>query len=171
MDEGKRCARAEVSDPGGELRGAEAKEGKPVSRLTLRSAENGDAVTETLWSAVGGSETFERLVDNFYERVKKDEVLSPMYPQQDWEGAKWRLCAFLEQFWGGPAEYTARRGHPRLRMRHEAFAVTVDARNRWLAHMCAAIDEVQIAPVFAEALRDYFARAATALINRFDSVS
>lgn len=140
----------------------------PAPRLTLRSSENGAAVTETLWSQVGGTATFERLVRAFYARVREDELLAPMYPafvDGDWEGAIWRLRTFLEQYWGGPTTYSEERGHPRLRLRHQPFPVTPAARDRWLLHMLAALDEVALPPLHDAAFRDYVERAATALVN------
>lgn len=145
----------------------------PLPRLTLRQGEQGDAVTDTVWAQVGGTETFERLVRLFYEGVKQDPVLAPMYPsgddgETDWEGAIWRLRTFLEQYWGGPTTYSEQRGHPRLRMRHQPFPVTPDARDRWLRHMNAALDEVQLPPMHDVAFRDYVERAAQAMVNRLE---
>lgn len=137
-------------------------------RLTLRKGETGQAVTETLWSQVGGTETFERLVQTFYRGVREDPELNFMYPQDDWDGAIWRLRTFLEQYWGGPTAYSEERGHPRLRMRHAAFPVTPAARDRWLHHMNAAIDEAQLPPMHDAALRDYVERAAHAMVNRLE---
>ena len=53
---------------------------------------------------------------------------------------------FLEQYWGGPTTYSDQRGHPRLRMRHQPFTVTPDQRDRWLTHMMAAVDTLDLAP-------------------------
>jgi hemoglobin len=140
----------------------------PASRLTLRSGRTGSAVSETLWSQVGGTATFDRLVRGFYERVKQDDILSPMYPHDDWEGAIWRLRSFLEQYWGGPTDYSEKRGHPRLRMRHQAFRVTPAARDRWLKLMNEALDDVELSPMHDTAMRDYIDRAAHALVNTFE---
>ena len=134
----------------------------PVPRLTLRNGEQGAAVTDTLWSQVGGSQTFEALVRRFYEGVKNDEVLAPMYPQDDWEGAIWRLQSFLEQYWGGPTTYQEQRGHPRLRMRHNPYPINALARERWLFHMNAALDEAQLPPMADTQFREYAERAARA---------
>lgn len=147
----------------GEERGA-----TPPPRLTLRSGESGPAVTDTVWAQVGGTETFERLTRAFYDGVRADPDLAPMYPDADWEGAIWRLRAFLEQYWGGPTDYSAQRGHPRLRMRHQPFPVTPHARDRWLHHMYAALDAVALPPMHDAAMRDYFERAAHAMVNRFE---
>lgn len=137
-------------------------------RLTLRSAAQGGAVTDTVWQQIGGSETFERIVRSFYRGVREDPVLAPMYPQDDWEGAIRRLQLFLEQYWGGPTTYSEERGHPRLRMRHGPFPVTPDARDRWLAHMHTALDEAALPPMHDAAIRDYVERAAYAMVNRFE---
>ena len=140
----------------------------PTPRLTLRSGESGNAVTDTVWSQVGGTETFERLVRAFYRGVREDPVLAPMYPDADWEGAIWRLRTFFEQYWGGPTTYSEARGHPRLRVRHAAFHVNPEARDRWLLHMNAALDEVALPPMHDAAFRDYVDRAAQAMVNRLD---
>lgn len=136
-------------------------------RLTLRSGPGGEPVGGSVWAAIGGRPTFEKLVRRFYEGVATDEVLKPMYPEDDWEGAIERLTGFLEQYWGGPTTYSEQRGHPRLRMRHAPFAVTPDARDRWLAHMRVAVDELDLSPLDEAQLWDYLERAAHAMVNTF----
>ncbi|WP_330998396.1 globin [Georgenia yuyongxinii] len=121
--------------------------------------------TDTLFAALGGHETFARLVARFYQGVRTDEHLAPMYPQDDWEGSEERLRLFLEQYWGGPTTYSDTRGHPRLRMRHVRFAVTPDARDRWLTHMRVALDELDLAPEAEHLLWDYLIRAADSMVN------
>ncbi|HXD61843.1 MAG TPA: globin [Lacisediminihabitans sp.] len=118
---------------------------------------------------VGGRAAFEKLVRLFYEGVRTDEVLMPMYPEQpDLEGAIQRLTGFLEQYWGGPSTYSETRGHPRLRMRHQAFKVNPDARDRWLAHMRAALDQLSLSPLDDETLWNYLDRAAHLMVNTFE---
>ncbi|KQB84778.1 Group 2 truncated hemoglobin GlbO [Corynebacterium lowii] len=95
----------------------------------------------SLHDALGG-EVFERLVAGFYARVRTDDILGPMYPQDDWEGAEERLRMFLVQYWGGPSDYQAQRGHPRLRMRHMPFTIDATAAQRWLDLMGASLDEI-----------------------------
>lgn len=122
-------------------------------------------VNDSLWEQIGGTPVFEAIVETFYEGVKGDDVLAPMYPQDDWEGAKWRLRTFLEQYWGGPSTYSDNRGHPRLRMRHAAYPVNALARERWLLHMNNALDLAQLAPMADAAFREYIERAALSLTN------
>lgn len=120
----------------------------------------------TVYDLVGGMPAFEALVDRFYAGVRDDEVLSAMYPEADLAGAKRRLAMFLAQYWGGPSTYSDERGHPRLRMRHFPFAIDADARDRWLACMDAALDASGFPSPVDAAMREYFDRAATHMINR-----
>jgi len=121
----------------------------------------------TMFDLVGGHDTFDRLVRQFYRGVMADPVLAPMYPADDIEGAVWRLTAFLEQYWGGPRHYEEKRGHPRLRMRHQPFTINPAARNRWLRHMRAALDSVELPPLQDAEMWAYLERAAFSMVNTF----
>lgn len=123
---------------------------------------------QSFYDAVGGHETFVRLVREFYRGVAADELLRPMYPEEDLGPAEERLLLFLEQYWGGPGTYSQQRGHPRLRMRHAPFRVNPEARDRWLAHMAAAVDTLDLPPLYRETLWDYLHRAAYAMVNTFE---
>ncbi|HSO65165.1 MAG TPA: globin [Ornithinibacter sp.] len=119
----------------------------------------------SLYDAVGGAPTFERLVHAFYEGVAADPELRALYPEEDLGPAERRLRMFLTQYFGGPNTYSQERGHPRLRMRHAPFPVTLDMRDRWMRHMLAALDTLEIDEAHAEQMRDYFLRAAHMLVN------
>lgn len=119
----------------------------------------------TLYERIGGHPTFERLVHAFYEGVAGDTELRALYPEDDLGPAERRLRMFLEQYWGGSHTYSEERGHPRLRMRHVPYAVTEHMRDRWLAHMLAAVDTLDLAESDDAELRDYLVRAAYMLVN------
>ena len=123
---------------------------------------------QNFFDEVGGHDTFARLTAKFYEGVAADPVLKPMYPEEYLEPARERLQLFLEQYWGGPTTYSDTRGHPRLRLRHQPYKINPDARQRWLDHMTAAVDSLELAPLQRETLMDYLTRAATAMLNTFD---
>lgn len=131
----------------------------------LRDGPGGEPVGSNFWREVGGRPTFEKLVRAFYDGVQTDEVLWPMYPQEDLEGAIQRLTGFLEQYWGGPGTYSEQRGHPRLRIRHSPFKVNPDARDRWLHHMKAAVATLHLSPLHENMLWGYLERAAHAMVN------
>jgi hemoglobin len=119
----------------------------------------------TLYDAVGGAPFFERLVGRFYDGVEADDVLRSLYPQ-DLAPPRRHLALFLAQYWGGPADYDAERGEPRLRMRHFPFPIGPDERDRWLAHMRAAVAALDPPEEVAAALLEYFEMAAEAFRNR-----
>ncbi len=122
----------------------------------------------SFYDEVGGTPTFERLVHAFYQGVAQDPELRALYPDQDLAPAERRLRMFLEQYFGGPTTYSAERGHPRLRMRHAPFPVTLDMRDRWLRHMVAALETLDLPEQHAQQMRDYFLRAAHMLVNTAD---
>jgi hemoglobin len=126
---------------------------------------DGDARADTFFAAVGGEETFRRLVDAFYKRVADDPILRALYPEDDLGPAAERLRMFLIQYWGGPSTYSQLRGHPRLRMRHAPFAIGVAARDAWLRNMRAALDSLDLPAAFDQLLWDYLQSAAESLRN------
>ncbi|GAB3875389.1 globin [Kibdelosporangium lantanae] len=120
---------------------------------------------ETFYQAVGGEETFRRIVHRFYEQVADDEILRPLYPEQDLGPAEDRLRLFLIQYWGGPHTYSDNRGHPRLRMRHAPFQVGPLQRDAWLRCMRIAVDEAGLDTEHRAQLWDYLEMAANSLVN------
>lgn len=131
----------------------------------VRGPADPEAALRTAFDAVG-DEGIARLVAAFYRRVPGDPLLGPMYPQEDLAGAEARLRDFLRFRFGGRPDYTERRGHPRLRGRHSPFSVTPAARDRWVALMDAAFDEVAFPPEATEPLRHFLHATATFLVNR-----
>ncbi|HXN79207.1 MAG TPA: globin [Candidatus Dormibacteraeota bacterium] len=123
-------------------------------------------LNRSVYELAGGEKTFRLLVERFYARVAQDAVLRAVYPEEDMSGATERLSLFLVQYWGGPQTYSELRGHPRLRLRHQPFAIGPKERDAWLGHMTAAIDSLDLAPAVRKALLDYFETASTAMINR-----
>ncbi|WP_030105424.1 globin [Actinoalloteichus caeruleus] len=126
------------------------------------------AAPENFYQAVGGEPTFRAIVGRFYEEVAKDDLLRPMYPEEDLGPAEERLRLFLEQYWGGPHTYSDRRGHPRLRMRHAAFHVGPAERDAWLRCMRVAVDEADLSEEHRDQLWKYLDMAAHSLLNSWE---
>lgn len=120
---------------------------------------------EGLCAAVG-EDAIRTVVASFYRRVPGDDVLGPMYPAEDMEGAEKRLADFLVYRFGGPETYLEERGHPRLRQRHAPFALDEAAEERWLALMNAALDEAAWPAEQNGSVRAFFAEVARFLRNR-----
>ena len=119
------------------------------------------------YDLMGGEQFFQDLVAGFYRRVATDDLLRPMYPEEDLGPAARRLRLFLIQYWGGPTTYSDERGHPRLRMRHAPYPVDLAARDRWLALMRESLDEcgADLDPEVRDRLWLYLESAATAMMN------
>jgi len=113
-----------------------------------------------------GEAGFQRLTAAFYDRVKEDDLIGPMYPDQDWAGAEKRLADFLIFRFGGSQRYIEERGHPRLRMRHAPFSIGEAERDRWLEMMASAMDEVEVPTESRAILEGFFAQVADFMRNR-----
>ncbi|NNH74363.1 globin [Nocardia uniformis] len=134
----------------------------------MNTVTSDEQTAASFYEAVGGAETFQRLVAAFYREVAADEVLRPLYPEEDLGPAERRLRMFLEQYWGGPRTYGDERGHPRLRMRHHPFKVGPIERDAWLRAMHIAVAEIEpevLDDVHRKQLLDYLEMAANSLMN------
>ncbi|HEU5471175.1 MAG TPA: globin [Actinophytocola sp.] len=120
---------------------------------------------QSFYEAVGGEETFRRIVGRFYREVATDEILRPLYPDEDLGPAEEKLRLFLMQYWGGPHTYSEQRGHPRLRMRHAPFVVGPLQRDAWLRCMRVAVDEAGLSEAHRRQLWEYLEMAANSLLN------
>ncbi len=120
----------------------------------------------SVYEAAGAMGFFRALVDVFYREVEADPVLLSLYPDPtDLAPARERLTLFLAQYWGGPTTYSDARGHPRLRMRHNPFAIGEAERDHWLAAMTVALDELSPPRELRERFDGYFAMSAEAMRN------
>lgn len=120
----------------------------------------------TVYDVVGGMDFFVALADRFYERVKTDAVLLPLYPEpDDLPAASRRLALFLAQYWGGPHDYSEERGHPMLRARHMPYVVGELERDHWLVCMLNAVNELVVDDTIRGQMTDYFVKAAEHLRN------
>ena len=118
-----------------------------------------------MYERVGGAAWFDALTTRFYDAVADDPVLRPLYPSDDLTEAREHLKGFLIQYWGGPTDYSDARGHPRLRMRHAPFAIGIAERDAWFRHMADAVRAGGLGPEDEAEMLQYFAAAATHLVN------
>lgn len=113
-----------------------------------------------------GEDGFQTLVAAFYRQVPNDDILGPMYPADDLEGAEERLREFLVFRFGGPQRYIEKRGHPRLRMRHAPFVVNQAARDRWVQLMSNAFEAANLPDEAERVMRSFLEHTASFLLNR-----
>jgi hemoglobin len=128
-----------------------------------------DAAVESMEEIVArevGADGLAAMVAAFYRRVRTDDVLGPMYPEQDFEGAEKRLREFLQFRFLGAEAYVENRGHPRLRMRHFPFAIGEKEAARWVDLMEAAMEECGTPDAGRAVMSPFFAQVADFLKNR-----
>lgn len=124
------------------------------------------ATVEELTRRDLGREGITAMVAAFYRRVKTDDLIGPMYPDDDWEGSEERLRDFLCFRLLGETAYLLKRGHPRLRMRHAPFSIGEEERDRWLELMEEAMEESEVTGETREALSAFYAQVADFMRNR-----
>ncbi len=113
--------------------------------------------TPTLYEWAGGSAALERLTERFYELVRADDLLEPVFRGMDREHPR-HVAAWLGEVFGGPAVYTEQRGGYRHMLeKHRGRALTETMRRRWVSLLCDAADDVGLPsdPEFRSAFLAY----------------
>lgn len=119
-----------------------------------------------------GPEAAAALAKRFYDHMDAHEPELVAIHRKDETGTKVspivreRFTLFLLEWLGGPNEYSAKHGHPRLRMRHGHVAIDEAQRDAWLRCMNAALESPDVNDDVREYLRRRFAEVADFLRNR-----
>ena len=111
----------------------------------------------TLYEWLGGIEVLNRLTIRFYERVRDNAVLAPIFAHMSSEHPQ-HVAAFLAEVLGGPADYSASHGgHPHMIQQHLNRHLTQTQRHEWVALLLDTADELKLPedPEFRSALVGY----------------
>jgi hemoglobin len=135
--------------------------------MTLATTASLPLLRPPHFDLLGGRDGVTRLVDAFYRQMdtRADARGIRAMHAPDLASTKAVLVLYLCEWLGGPKDYSAERGHPRLRMRHAGFAIGVAERDAWLACMAAALDEVGAAPHLQRELMAAFFKTADWMRN------
>lgn len=125
----------------------------------------------TPFELLGGAKAVSALVERFYDRMGTHEPALARLHEIDADGhvvrsVRERFALFLIGWLGGPQDYIAAHGHPRLRMRHSAVPVDVGMRDAWVRCMQAALDAEAVSGPIRAFLDERFAEVATFLRNQ-----
>lgn len=117
---------------------------------------------------IGGEPKIQDLVDRFYDLMELDAAYSALRATHaaDLAPARQRLFWYLCGWLGGPSYYTDRFGHPRLRMRHQHFAIGTAERDQWVACMDQAMRDTGVDPKLSVRLHAAFSKIADFMRNR-----
>jgi hemoglobin len=116
-----------------------------------------DRDVPTLYEWLGGLAALTRLTTRFYERVKDDDLLAPVFAHMGVDHPA-HVAAFLAEVLGGPKTYSEQRGgHPHMVSRHLDRHLTHEQRRRWVSLLLDTADEVGIPddPEFRSAIVGY----------------
>lgn len=99
-------------------------------------------MTPTLYEWAGGGPAFRQLIDAFYDRVERDELLGPLFPGGVSEEHRAHVTLWWVEVFGGPADYTGLLGgYERMLAHHRDLAITVEQRRRFAETMSRAADD------------------------------
>lgn len=126
--------------------------------------------TDTPFLRIGGAEAVRALAERFYDEMEAHEPrLARLHQLDDGghvsRGSRDRFALFLVGWMGGPQDYVAQHGHPRLRMRHARVSIDVGMRDAWLRTMQRALDARGVAGDLRTFLDARFAEVADFLRN------
>ncbi|MEI8170705.1 MAG: group II truncated hemoglobin [Rhodoferax sp.] len=121
----------------------------------------------TPYDELGGEAGIRCLVHRFYElmdELPEAYTVRRMHPES-LTGSEEMLFEFLSGWFGGPALYIAKKGHPRLRMRHAPYAVGPVERDEWMLCMRQALSEQVSDAAFLAHLIETFSQMANHMVN------
>jgi hemoglobin len=116
---------------------------------------------------LGGEAAVARLVEAFYGAMQRHadaRAIRAMHAA-DLGPTRAVLTLYLAEWLGGPKQYTAKHGPPRLRRVHAPFAIDAAARDAWLACMREALETTCSDAALRDELLAAFAKVAGHLIN------
>jgi hemoglobin len=98
------------------------------------------------------------MINAFYDRVEKDDLLSPMFPGGVHSEHRRNVTTWWCEVFGGPAEYTTGLGgYERMVEKHRGLGITQAQRFRFASLMSLAADDADMPsdPEFRSALVAY----------------
>jgi hemoglobin len=117
-----------------------------------------DSDVPTLYEWAGGADALRRMINAFYDRVERDDLLSPLFPGGVTRDHRAHVTLWWVEVFGGPADYTAQLGgYERMLDHHRGLGVTGEQRLRFVELMSRAADDVRLPddPEFRAALVGY----------------
>jgi hemoglobin len=120
-------------------------------------SEPDDAIP-SLYEWAGGETAIRRLMDCFYDRVERDELLSPYFPGGVSEEHRAHVATWWSEVLGGPARYTEELGgYENMLAHHRGLAIAPEERHRFVSLLSLAADDAGLPddPEFRSALVAY----------------
>jgi hemoglobin len=107
-----------------------------------------DHFRPSIYRKIGGRKKISQVVDRFYQIMQTDpmarECLHTHPTPDNLKIPAEKLKDFLSGWLGGPQLFAQKYGHPRMRMRHMKFPISMMARDQWLYCMNKSLEENNI---------------------------
>ncbi len=134
------------------------------------TAEWVPTATDSPYLRMGGDAGVRAMVARFYDAMDAHEPELAALHERDAqgrvsEGVRDRLGLFFIGWLGGPQDYIAQHGHPRLRMRHMHVRVDISMRDAWMRCLNAALAIETVTPEVRQYLEQRLAGVADFLRN------
>ncbi len=98
----------------------------------------------TLYEWAGGMPAFEKLFNNFYNKVLADPLLEPVFKHMSPEHRQ-HVAHFVAEVLGGPKMYSQKGGsHFGMIQKHLSKHLTEQHRKRWVELLLQTADELQL---------------------------
>jgi hemoglobin len=121
-------------------------------------AGDADDATSTLYEWAGGREGLERMINAFYDRVERDDLLSPFFPGGVSAEHRDHVTTWWCEVFGGPAQYSEKLGgYESMLAHHHNLGITPEQRLQFASLMSLAADDAELPddPEFRSALMAY----------------
>ncbi len=119
---------------------------------------------KTLYDEVG-QERLYQMIDRFYDILFSSSSIKHLFDEAEHENIRNKQKLFLTQFLGGPALYSQKYGHPKMKLRHLPHKITAEAKDEWLRCMRLAIDSMNFENDLGDALYNCFPQVASHMVN------
>jgi hemoglobin len=112
----------------------------------------------TLFEWAGGREAIGRMINAFYDRVERDDLLSPFFPGGVSVRHRTHVADWWSEVFGGPTVYTDQHGgYEAMLAHHVDLGIRPEHRHRFASLMSLAADDADLPadPEFRAALVGY----------------
>ena len=118
--------------------------------------------TTSLYDILGGHDTMQIVVDDFYQRMLNDERINHYFEHLDMTKLKEHQIAFVSQILGGPEQYSGRsmaEAHAGLDLSSADFDVTAQ-------HLVAALEKVRVSQIHIDEVISKIAKLEREIIHK-----
>jgi hemoglobin len=104
--------------------------------VVSETSEQEHDTVPSLFDWAGGREALARLIDAFYDRVEKDELLSSFFPGGVTQQHRDHVTTWWAEVFGGPSDYTDHHGgYATMLAHHLHLGITAEQRLRFATLM------------------------------------